>query len=281
MKKILMVMTLVLASSVLCCAQVEFDWSAGGELVSNYIWRGQSLGGLSFQPDATAAIKGNFGRFEVELWANLGGAHDLVENNGKYFGLAKDNYFNPELDATLTYSIAGFKVGVTHYHYFDRSWFDMKNVPSEDLQPDENGEAASGGDEGNQLEVFAQYTISEDIPLTISWYTVVAGADGFLNDEMKVKRAFSTYIDLSYEFSLPAELSLTASVGITPWRSMYTGYEKTFVCNNLSARLEREWQLGEVATFTAFAQPMFNFTRVKDFSYGNNFMWAIGCGIWF
>ena len=61
------------------------------------------------------------------------------------------------------------------------------------------------------------YTISEKFPLTLSWSTMFAGAD---KDEDGDLRA-STYINASYPLALPLGITLTPSVGFTPWEGMY------------------------------------------------------------
>lgn len=41
-------------------AQDKVEASAGVDLVSGYVWRGQDLGGVSLQPSASIAYKGFF-----------------------------------------------------------------------------------------------------------------------------------------------------------------------------------------------------------------------------
>lgn len=269
MKKTVLLLAACALSMMSVRGETTFELEAGAEVVSDYLWRGQTCGGLSFQPDVTLKLDGNFGRFDLDLWGNIGGVNSDEDDDfatSKKFGLGKTAEFAPELDVTLSYSIKGFTVGLTHYHYFDRSWFDMDN----ELWA-----------EGNQLEGFLKYTISDDLPLSFGWYTILSGTDGKL-DGSSLKRAYSTYVEVGYDFSLPADQTLNITLGFSPWSSMYTGYDKNFAINNLSARLERERSLwNETATLTVFAQPMFNFYDASDFQYGKNFMWAIGCGLWF
>lgn len=44
-----------------------------------------------------------------------------------------------------------------------------------------------------------------------------AGGD----DNKDGDRAYSTYINASYNIACPAEITLTPSVGFTPWKGMY------------------------------------------------------------
>ena len=61
------------------------------------------------------------------------------------------------------------------------------------------------------------YNFGENFPLTLSWSTMFAGGD----DNKDGDRAYSTYINASYNIACPAEITLTPSVGFTPWTGMY------------------------------------------------------------
>ena len=61
------------------------------------------------------------------------------------------------------------------------------------------------------------YNFGENFPLTLSWSTMFAGGD----DNKDGDRAYSTYINASYNIACPAEITLTPSVGFTPWKGMY------------------------------------------------------------
>lgn len=49
-------------------AQDKVEASAGVDLVSGYVWRGQDLGGVSLQPSASIAYKG----FSLGAWGSVG-----------------------------------------------------------------------------------------------------------------------------------------------------------------------------------------------------------------
>ncbi len=233
-----------------------FTWELGADLTSAYLYRGMNYGGTTLQPELSLG----YGGLALTAWANIG---------------AEDNSFQtfaPELDITLSYSIVGLTVGVTHQYYFDGSkYFDL------------TGEGSS------QLEVSAEYDFSElfeKVPLFIGWYTMVGGDD--LNNEGK--RAFSSYLEVSYTAELPKGFYIEPTVGMTPWASSYTGYEGGFAVNNISARVGWEWEIGSHLSLDVYAIGMLNTYKINSENtilpvnerYDNQRLnGAIGVGLWF
>lgn len=224
----------------------EKPWGVRAELVSHYLWRGDQLAGLSFQPDAWY----NVGNFTIDLWANIG---------------AEDWHFkgtNKELDLTLGYSLKQFEFQLVHYFYFNGNYFDL-------------GLENEGA---NQLEATIKYTLPK-LPLQFMISTNVAGADGIpdeeksTDDEEVMKRAFSTYIEANYtwEWEKPG-LKLQAVLAATPWEGMYSGAHKGGICN-ISARLDKIWNVGNAA-INLHATPMYSPTFEK-------FSWCVGLGVEF
>lgn len=270
-----------------------FSWTVGTDLVSTYLWRGLNLGGLSAQPDVMLG----YGGLEVEAWANLGVL------NYAFKDFANNNAFNPELDLTVSYSLFGARIGATHFHYFDGSrYFNLRNYGYQDY--------LNGNHTTDQLEVFAEFNLGElveKVPLKIGWYTFVAGDDKYfvdpngeyisaedlenvVDDEgYDVKRAFSTYIELSYTAELPLGFSLIPTIGITPWRSQYTNYEQKFAVNNISLKLNWELEVGEHFALDVYAMGMVNTYGInKDNLFlplaqmnDQRLNGAIGVGLWF
>lgn len=130
---------LVMAMPFKANAQDKVEASAGVDLVSGYIWRGQDLGGVSIQPGASVTYKG----FSLEAWGSVG-----VES--------KDD---KELDFTLGYSTGGFSISVTDY------WFN-------------SGPGYFHYGARNTAHLF-EGQIGYDFGfLAVNWYTNFAGADG-------------------------------------------------------------------------------------------------------
>lgn len=124
-------------------AQDKVEASAGVDLVSGYIWRGQDLGGVSLQPSVSVAYKG----FSLEAWGSVGFE-------------SKDD---KELDFTLGYSTGGFSISVTDY------WFN-------------GGPGYFHYGARNTTHVFEGQIGYDFGPLAVNWYTNFAGADGVNGD---------------------------------------------------------------------------------------------------
>jgi hypothetical protein len=71
----------------------------------------------------------------------------------------------------------------------------------------------------------------------------------------KLKRAYSTYIELGYDFDLGENWLLAARVGMTPAKSLYTGYKGDFAVSLVGLKLNKSWTL-PYGTMSAFANVM-------------------------
>ncbi|MBQ9706142.1 MAG: hypothetical protein IJV55_08175 [Paludibacteraceae bacterium] len=251
-----------------------FEWTVGADITSSYLWRGINLGGLAFQPDASIG----YGGLKAEVWANLSPSDYTFKT------------FAPELDVTLSYSVFGFKVGATHQYYFDGTkYFDFRKPTPAQYD--------AGDYAGNQTEVFFEYNLGdvlEDVPFHFGWYTYVGGDDWKTetdeNDNtLSVERAWSTYIDLSYDFALPLNFTLTPTVGMTPWKSMYNYYEGNFSVNNVSLKLNWELEAGDHFCLDVYGIAMLNTAGINKTnvwpavsnSYNNQRLnLALGIGLW-
>ena len=222
------------STSIVCAEDSKFEYSIGTDVVSSYVFRGSTLStGPSIQPAAEVT----YGDFAFGAWGNAGVSDSKVN----------------ELDLYLNYSIAGFSIGATHFYYFDGVYND--------------GKASFFGD-GTQTEVMLSYTISEELPLSLSWYTMVGGGETIGENDGTTA---STYIELGYSHSLPHDLNLSYVVGVNPWTDEYgTGFRVP----NISARLDYEITLNDACSMNAFLQPVYN-TITDDFNC------VLGCGFWF
>ncbi|MBR0195842.1 MAG: hypothetical protein IJQ32_06365 [Paludibacteraceae bacterium] len=266
-----------------------FEWSAGCDFTTAYLWRGMRWGGMSFQPDVCVGYAG----LSLEAWANIG----AVDNSFKEF--------NPELDMTLQYKAAGLTVGFTHYYYFDGTKYFGYNKPrfaydeAGNILRNEDGEIEYKRYNTCQLEVFGKFELGEIIeilPITFLWSTYIAGDDWKVTEnendpnDVTLKRAYSSYFEVSYEAELPLGFSIIPTVGMTPWASMYNHYENKFSVNNISLKLNWEASLKEVITLDIYGIAMLNtaginkdnvWPSIKN-SYGEQRLnLAAGIGIWF
>ncbi len=201
--------------------------SANATLSANYIWRGLYVGGPSIQPTARLNYEGVF----VDMWWNLGANNWVCDK------------FIPEVDISLGLDRWGFQLYWLHMHYFDSPFFKYAN--------------AAPGNPGNTSELRAKYTVSSKLPLTIMWCTRFAGRDGYLDGNGDLKRAYSSYLEIKYSYALPYSMAISATVGMTPWKSMYTGFEGDFAVTNIDIALSKEWQVKQ-CSFSLAGNVMIN-----------------------
>ena len=232
-KKIIILVTLAvlsLAALAPAKAQDKLETSVGADFVSRYIWRGQELGGVSFQPTLGLSYKG----LSLSAWGSVGLAN------------AADT---KEFDLTLGYTIAGFNIGVTDY------WFDAGLDPL-------NRYFMYRSDCTNHV---FEANIGYDFGFAaIQWYTNFAGNDG-LNPAGK--RAFSSYLEISAPFTLGGA-DWSAAVGAVPYATDFYGTER-FSVVNLSLTASKEIAVTDTFSIPVFTQVAANpYTREAFFLIG-------------
>lgn len=208
--------------------KVGFTYAADANIVANYIWRGLYVGGPSLQASARIGYGGLF----ADMWWNIG------SENWAFEGLL------PELDLSVGFSRWNWSLYVIHMCFFDGTGlFDLRNN--------------APGKPGNTTELRTSYKISERIPLSVLWCTRFTSRDGYEKDGELV-RAWSSYLELGYDAKLPYEMALIARVGMTPWKSMYTGYKGDFAVNNISLALRKDWTVSKHCGMHVTGQVMVN-----------------------
>ena len=226
----------------------KFTWSASALMTSNYIWRGLYCGGPSLQLDATVGYAG----FYANMWWNVGTTDWTFTR------------FNPEVDLVIGYSRWGLNIYYIHCFYFDKypdgtpsGFFDFRNHPP-----------GGGGTTG---EWRIAYRVSDKIPLSCLVAIRTFGRDGYYVDvnngeyvpfgnvmnpaDVTLKRAYSTYIELGYDFDLTHKWMLVARVGMTPAKSLYTGFQGNFAVTLVGLKLTKTWPLA-YGSLNAFANVM-------------------------
>ena len=224
-----------------------FTWSASAGFTSNYIWRGLYCGGPSLQLDATVG----YGGLYATMWWNVGTTDWTFTR------------FNPEVDLVIGYSRWGLNIYYIHCFYFDKypdgtpsGFFDFRNHPP-----------GGGGTTG---EWRIAYRVSDKIPLSCLVAIRTFGRDGYYVssdgeyvavsdvtnlDAVTLKRAYSTYIELGYDFDLTHDWMLAARVGMTPAKSLYTGFQGNFAVTLVGLKLTKTWPLA-YGSLNAFANVM-------------------------
>jgi hypothetical protein len=237
MKKI--VLAIAVLMSVAGVKAQEF--SAGADVVSSYVWRGQYLDGVSVQPSLGFSYAG----LSIGAWGSTGlstlGSVIIPDE-------ATIPVYYKEFDLSIGYEIAGISVGITDYYIAPQGSAGYFNYDAD------KGTA-------HTFEATIGYTLPiEKLPLSLSWSTNFAGADGVNNDG---KTAYSSYFEVAYPFSVK-DISLTATVGVSPWATSFYGNstESGFNVINLALTASKDIKIGDF-TIPAFAQIVVN-PRAED-----------------
>jgi hypothetical protein len=165
-----------------------------------------------------------------------------------------------EVDFSLGYSIAGLDIAITDYWwsgegaygYFSRGNFYDPADPDKKVSD-------------HLFEGTLAYTLPiEKFPLKLSWSTFFAGNDFKYDDNGKPSRAFSTYIEASFPFTVK-DVSLEAAVGVRPWESPAyqpgatpTYYSTDLAVVNVSLKASKELKFTDSFTLPVFGQVIFN-----------------------
>ena len=214
MKKMIL-LALGLVAGATAYAQDKIETTISGDIVSNYIWRGQDLGNVSVQPTIGVAYKG----LSLSAWGSVG----LTE--------ASDT---KEFDLTLSYTTGGFSIGITDY------WF------NEGLDPDGRYFKYDAHGTNHLFEASIGYDFG---PLALQWFTNFAGNDGVNKDG---NRAYSSYVEASVPFHLGG-VDWTAVAGAVPFAT--TSYGTTgFAVTNLSLRATKDIKVTDTFSIPIFGQ---------------------------
>lgn len=277
--------------------KIGFTYSLGADVVSNYIWRGLYVGGVGIQADASVGYGGLF----IDMWWNLSACDWTfsktgfnVPANGKVKGL------NPELDMTIGFSRWGLTVMFMHMYYFDNEVNDDGSIGATSKYFDFGNKRAGGITQEWRIK----YRVSNQLPISILWCTRTFGRDGYTvdaagnqisssafyaltkaeQDKCELKRAYSSYLELGYDLALPKNLNMELRLGMTPWKSLYTGFQGNFAVCNVSTKLNWSKSISEHCLMTAFANLMLNpYDMATGYSINssrNPFLWNVGCGFY-
>ena len=137
-------------------AQERGDWSmtVGTDVANTNLWRGVASGGLCLQPSA-------YFDYERGDWAiSLGTWATTSMTKGRY----GDHY--DEWDLSVEASWKGLTLSLVGYNeYYDRAFG------------------------GTFLDLGLSYTLSEDVPVTLSWYSIINHtAEGGVDGGRRIKR---------------------------------------------------------------------------------------------
>ena len=203
LKKWALLLMTAIALPATTMAQDKVEFSASMPLVSQYIWRGQDLGGVSLQAEFGLSYKG----FSLMAFASSG-----FEKNDP-----------EEFDLTLGYETGNFSISLTDFWCLpDDEEFDYFKYGA--LSTSHVFEAQVGYDFGL---------------VALNWFTNIAGADGVNKDG---KRAYSSYVSATVPFSL-WNLDWEAEVGATPWATDYYACADGFTVCDLSLGASKDLKI--------------------------------------
>ena len=204
-------------------AQEKVTVNGNIDLVNNYVWRGMDQNsGFSVQPTLGLSYKG----LSLSAW----GSQSLTNNADRDV---------QELDINLSYSTGGLSATLSDY------WWGGLHNPYGYYK---EGPADNPVDGGHHFEATLAYNFGDKLPLTLSWSTWFAGAD--LRTESG-NRSYSTYINASYDIACPADVTLTPSVGFTPWQGYYN--DKAAI-TDISLKASKDVELSDKLSLPVFVQ---------------------------
>lgn len=158
------------------CKAQGFRVNGKVDFVSDYIWRGA-------HQNSGFSVQPMLGLSYKGLSLSAWGSQSLTKIDGAQ-----------EFDVNLGYSYKGLGLTISDY------WWNGIAMPYGDYKHD------------HHFEGTVAYNFGEKFPLTLSWSTMFAGGD----DNADGDRAYSTYINASYQFNCPFGVALVPSIGFTP-----------------------------------------------------------------
>ncbi len=217
MKKIVL-FAMGLVMSMTTFAQ-EIETTVATDVVNQYIWRGQDLGGVSLQPTLGVGYKG----LSLTAWGSVG---------------LTDPADTKEFDLTLAYTIGGLNIGITDY------WFNQA-IGGDPMNRYFKYDAHSTN------HVF-EANIGYDFGLaSVQWFTNLGGNDGVNKDG---KRAYSSYVEVVVPFKLSA-IDWTATAGAVPFATdFYNEWTSGFAVTNLALKATKSIKMTDSFSIPIFAQ---------------------------
>lgn len=197
-------------------AQTTNHFSVTADVVSSYVWRGvaqeNSRGG---SPNIQPTISYSIGVFNIGAWSSYSFSGNVKE---------------VDLFATLLLPHA-FSVTITDYNWNNGNdnntgYFNYINTKT-----------------GHVFEGTIAYAGTQSFPLSITWNTMVYGADKKVNEN----QAFSTYVELGWPVNQHIRTFLGASLFDSP-----NYYNSRFSVINLGLRVAKDIKLSGSFTFPVY-----------------------------
>lgn len=202
---ILLTALAVMLTADLCAQERGVRLSGGTDLVTSYLWRGVYESGPAFQPVLTLTA----GMFSATAWGSI----DF------------DNSYK-EMDLTLAWTLGPVTLSVADLYWTGHA--DDRYFVVDSRSP-------------HRIEVGASWVVSQKVPLTLSWYTILFGAAD-LND--RGERAYASYFEAAYPFEVKG-VDLKGGIGIVPWNAeaTYCSGGRGFYVQNIFLNTGKMWRI--------------------------------------
>ena len=189
----------------LCARERGVKFSGGTDLVSTYVWRGVRESGPAFQPSLTMSA----GNFSATAWGS-------VDFDSAY----------KEMDLTLAYALGPVTLSVADLYWTGHA--DDRYFVFDSRSP-------------HRIEVGASWVVSEKVPVTLSWYTVLFGA---ADVNHKGERAYASYFEAACPFTVKT-VDMKAGVGMVPRNAAatYLTGDRGFCVQNVFLNAGKSWTI--------------------------------------
>ena len=93
----------------------------------------------------------------------------------------------------------------------------------------------------HRIEVGASWVVSERLPFTLSWYTILFGA---ADRNFEGERAYASYFEVAYPFTVKT-IDMKAGVGMVPWNAAatYNCGDRDFYVQNVFLNAGKNWDI--------------------------------------
>ena len=171
----------------------------------SYVWRGVRESGPAFQPSLTMSA----GNFSATAWGS-------VDFDSAY----------KEMDLTLAYALGPVTLSVADLYWTGHA--DDRYFVFDSRSP-------------HRIEVGASWVVSEKVPVTLSWYTVLFGA---ADVNHKGERAYASYFEAACPFTVKT-VDMKAGVGMVPWNAAatYLTGDRGFCVQNVFLNAGKSWTI--------------------------------------
>ena len=264
MKKVILIFALALTSSLTFAQdgavtatpetkEAEPKFTVAVDVVYPYLWRGIKYYGdkVAFQPYMAYSITD---KLSVGLWATTN------------FSNASDAY--NEFDWSISYQLTPIVSVMLSDYYWPAT---KKNLDWEKSSYFDYSEGSA-----QTLDISILFDFSEKgIPLDFQWSTFVGGNDYRYDDNGNRSRAFSSYAELGYTYSLKsAGLDIRPFVGAVVINGGYYGVDASgkagFTFSNVGVNLAKEIKISENYSLPIFIRYTNNDYGVQEFDNDEN-----------